>query len=61
MIKEIKKIKTDYFKNKSLNSSLIKNMNKYEELKINRGMIIGSIVDFYATENMSEFNNYFWG
>lgn len=52
--------KSNYFKIEALSSSLIKILNKYEVFKVNKGMIIGSIVDFYATENMSEFENYFW-
>jgi hypothetical protein len=60
MTKEIEITKNNYFKINALSSSLIKNLNKYEEFKINNGMIIGSIVDFYATENMDEFKNNFW-
>lgn len=55
MTKEI-----NYFDIKAISSTLIKNLNKYEEFKSGKGIIIGSLVDFYATENISDFENFFW-
>src|SRR6267154_4191087 len=50
----------NYFEVKAISATLIKNLNKHEDFKGNKGVIIGSIVDFYATEDTSEFENHFW-
>ena len=55
MTKEI-----NYFDIKAISSTLIKNLNKYEEFKSGKGIIIGSLVDFYATEDISDFEKFFW-
>lgn len=50
----------NYFNNENLNATLIKNLNDYKDFKETESLILGSLVDFYATENISEFEKYFW-